>query len=54
MANISKVVVSYDDGTTQELDAAAVVAAAVPTAVTVKAAVDAAVDAAFAPVVPTV
>ncbi len=36
MATITKVVVSYDDGTTQELDAAAVVAAISPVAVTVE------------------
>lgn len=52
MNPIVKVVATFNDGTTQELDVAAIAANAVPTAATVKAAVDAAVDEAFAPATP--
>lgn len=50
MNPIVKGVFTFQDGTTQELDVAAIAAAAVPTAATVKTGVDAAIDAAFAPV----
>lgn len=49
MPTITKVVVTYSDGSTQELDAAAVVAAATPTEAQVQAAADAAIQAAFTP-----
>lgn len=45
MAKLTKVVASFDDGTTQELD----LVAAVPTEAQVQAAVDAGVIAAFTP-----
>ena len=49
MANLTKVVVSLDDGTTQEFDIAPVVASTEPTEAAVQGAVDAAVEGEFTP-----